>query len=636
VHIRPYTISQVAVLLLILLLLIYLRWIIRRTPAPEQAATRWVMHATGWGGLFILISLIIGITDHTLLLLLQYLRIPCFLLLFHAIARAFYSLPPMEHFGHPWEAHYVPRLILLLTGADLVYTGYRFWAFWQTGVVPLRPQLGSAPMLLAGLWVLALLLRKLWAAEEAKGLSNVSHLRCIFLAPQSDVGRFYRWFVLVVASLFAIPLSFVWFQKGPIPVWVMVSADLLVMGSLVTAAFVYLRYRLVRVGLEVRVVGAVLIIYLGLVSVLGWLISLAFLRIEGAGIPISAIIGSQMPFEFVTPPAYRQLATHLSSLLQPLVGFEVIGSLFFVIFFALYYRRTVTASVQQLLHSFGQIEQEKLAYRMTPLPWEDEFSQIVRSFNRMAQSLEQSGLEIRTYQLHLQELVEQRTAELGQEIEVRKNLELQQAIQDERSRIARESHDGLLQSLLGVRIRLNRAKQISHQQPALIQAEMLDLAGEVTQAATDLRNLINDLNADILANGLLIALHRVIERQQRTFHIPIRAELAYEAGLLLPAQELNLLRIAQEALTNSCRHSDASEIWVEMGWERQTEGAAQITLEIRDNGVGFAPDTSPKGGWGLRNMRERCEQLGASLGIQSRPGAGTAIRLTVPCPGVSR
>lgn len=263
------------------------------------------------------------------------------------------------------------------------------------------------------------------------------------------------------------------------------------------------------------------------------------------------------------------------------------------------------------------------------MPWNDEFGQIANSFNQMAHSLENSSQEIGAYQNHLQELVEQRTTELGLEIESRKNLELHQSIQEERARIARDSHDGLLQTLLGVRIRLNRGKSLSQLEPALIETEMLDLAGEVTQAAQELRNLINDLNADLLAEGLPTALDRIIRRQQRSFAIPIQARIIYDSGWLTSRQELNVLWIVQEAISNSCRHSNASKIQVAVYCESQAGKEANIELEIADNGDGFHATAVEGAGWGLKNMQSRSQQLGAHFHIDSRPGEGTLVRLTM-------
>ncbi len=414
-----------------------------------------------------------------------------------------------------------------------------------------------------------------------------------------------------------------------LPIWMLIAADILVTTAILVALFAYLSSPQAPTGLEIRVMGAGLTIFLGLISVLGWIVTLTFLRYQAPEIDPIQIFGTQMQVQFVTAALYRPQARMLSNLLSPLLWFAVGGTLFYVLLYTTYYRRTLQSSLAQIINSFGQVQQGNLAYRIPGSTWQDEFSQIGVSFNQMAHSLEESSQEVYAYQTHLQELVEQRTQELGREIESRKNLELHQAIQEERARIARESHDGLLQTLLGVRIRLNRGKYLSQQTSPHIEAEMSELAGEVTLAAQELRNLINDLNADILDNGLLVALRRVIERQQRISAILIQSQLAYEAGLLTPAQETNMLRIVQEALTNSCRHSNASKIRVTLQCEPQAGRMRRIVVEVSDNGQGFDANAVIGAGWGLKNMQSRGEQLGAHFHIHSRPGEGTTIRLTM-------
>jgi signal transduction histidine kinase len=613
-------------LLLLIFVLGYVQWAIRRQPAQEQIVTRWIMRATVWGGINVLVTAIAGITDYPPLDLAQHVRVLCALLLFHALIRAFYALPPTHDFGHPGEARYVPRLILLAAGMEALYTGYRFWSFGQTGLISVRPLWGELPLILAALTVLLLLVRKLWAAEAEAGLSVQQHLGRILTSPQSRVGSLYRWFLLVILGLIAVMLLIIGFSTRLIPVWVMVATDLLAMASLLSLTIVYLRYQFIAVGMEMRVVGGALAIFLGLISGLGWLLSLTFLGQEAPGVPISDLVGSQLRLKFQPPPAYAGVLAQLSALLLPVLWFQILGSLALTFFFALYYRRTVTAALEQMAQGLAQIEQGHLAYRLSPPPWQDELRQIVDSFNHMARSLERSQQEVKAYQQNLEDMVERRTAQLIHEIELRKNLELHQGIQEERTRIARETHDGLLQTLLGVRIRLNRGKRLSRETTPHIEEEMTELAVEVTQAAQDLRNLINDLSAEILADGLLSALGQVIQRQQANYDLPIHTELDYPKDLLPPAQELNLLRIMQEALTNLCRHSGADQAWVSMKVE-QVGGEPALLVEVRDNGSGFDPLHPAGSGWGIRNMQHRAEQLGATLSIHSQPGQGSTVKL---------
>ncbi len=629
IYIRPYTVSQVALLLLIVLILFFLYQSFRQRPDRERVDTLWIMQAVAWGGVAIFVTLISGSVDSPLVASLYYIRNLSALLLYHAFARFLYALPPVQGFGFRREEWYFSRIMLLLAGLELLYSAARIGIFWQTGDTHQRPLVLEMPLMLVGLWALLLLLRKLWSAEKSGTAGPGETLRRILSVPLTNVGTLYRWFLLIIASLIGLNLLYVTFQHSHVPVWATLVSDLLVMSSTVTLAFIYLRYHHVPVPLIVRVIGAGLVIFLGLVSSLGWLLTMTALNFQGPGIPIADVIGSQMRPLFLSPPHFPELASSISHLLWTVIWFQTAGSLAFILSFSYYYRGTLAVALQKITAGFGQVETGNLAYRIPSLPWNDEFGQIANSFNQMAQALEKTSQDVYGYQNHLKELVDQRTTELGQEIEARKNLELHQSIQAERARIARDSHDGLLQTLLGVRIRLNRGKRLSQMAPSRIQSEMLDLAGEVGLAAQELRNLINDLNADILTEGLPTALDRIIKRQQRSFGIPIRAQIGYQPGLLTPAQELNVLRIVQEAISNSCRHSNASEIGVAMQCESQAGCGAKIELEIADNGDGFQTTAVEGAGWGLKNMQSRSQQLGAYFHIHSRPGEGTFVRLTM-------
>jgi signal transduction histidine kinase len=629
--IRPYTLSQAAMLLLAGFLLVYLQVAVRRTPAAKDIHTRWMVQAIAWTWVLILLSLIIGVSEDRRIDFLAYARLGLGMFAWHAVARAIYALPPFEPFARRQEARFTSWAIAGFLSLEVCHFCLRLWRFSQTGLPQPLIWPMALPSLIASTWVLWLVMRKLWKSEDAPNLSHGQHLHRALFAPQSDVSRFYRGFLLAVFGMLLIGFLFIFMAVVivTLPLWMLVAADLLVTTAILIALFAYLVSPLATTGLEIRVMGAGLTIFLGLISVLGWIVTLTFLNYQAPGIDPMQIFGTQMQTHFVTSALYRPQAKMLSELLSPLLWFAVGGSLIYLLLYTTYYRRTLQSSLGQIIGSFGQVQQGNLSHRIPGSTWEDEFSQIGVAFNQMAQTLEESSLEVSAYQTHLQELVDQRTQELGREIESRKNQELHRAIQEERARIARESHDGLLQTLMGVRIRLNRGKYLSQQASPRIEAEMSELAGEVTLAAQELRNLINDLNADILDNGLVTALGRIIARQQRSSAIDIQSHLAYEAGLLTPAQETNVLRIVQEALTNSCRHSNASEIRVTLQCETQAGCRTKIKAEISDNGQGFDAETLTGAGWGLKNMQSRGEQLGTSVHIHSRPGQGTTIRLTM-------
>jgi signal transduction histidine kinase len=595
-----------------------------------------MMQALLWGGLNILLALLIGVMENVQISALAYLRNILGILFWHAIARGVYAMPPLEPFASRHEARITSWVAAVLLTGEVGYAAFRIWDFFHSSLFQSRPALLNLHLLLIGAWVIVLMARKLWQAErdtsaahEARQLPT--HLFQMLSSPRNHVSSFYRSFLLVALSLSLMTVGFAFWNQGYriMPAWLLISLDLLVTLALLFALFAYLSSSLAPTSLEIRVMGAGLTIFLGLISLLGWIVSLTFLKVQLPGVPVAQIVGAQMrTLFFTTPAANRPAAQMLSELLLPILWFGLGGSLVFVLIYIAYYRTTLNRSISHIVQGFRQVQQGNLAYRIPESDWQDDFSQIGISFNQMTAALEQNRRELDTYQQHLQTLVAKRTEELRHQMEIRKQLELRQGIQDERTRIAQETHDGLLQTLMGVRIRLNRGKRLSQMEAERIQTELEEMATEITQSMQDLRSLISELNEEILPNGLVTALQDAIERHRRAYSITIRADLDYPPGRLTLNQELNLLRIVQEALANASRHGGATEVWVSIRCTPEDELPTALKVQIRDNGQGFDVNHPSSGGWGLKNMQRRAEQLGALLYIQSQC-AETIVDLTI-------
>jgi signal transduction histidine kinase len=107
---------------------------------------------------------------------------------------------------------------------------------------------------------------------------------------------------------------------------------------------------------------------------------------------------------------------------------------------------------------------------------------------------------------------------------------------------------------------------------------------------------------------------------QTEFHI----DGEQDSQTIPSAIEEELYHIAQEALNNILKHAGAQCVWVHLCFS-----AAEVSLTIRDNGIGFTPTAAGNGGLGLASLKERAEKIGAVLDISSQPGAGTEIRVAV-------
>jgi signal transduction histidine kinase len=239
--------------------------------------------------------------------------------------------------------------------------------------------------------------------------------------------------------------------------------------------------------------------------------------------------------------------------------------------------------------------------------------------------LQRTTEELRARQVEL----EQALHELATlEAERRRLLERTvEATEDERRRIAAELHDGPIQHLAAIVFRLESLRaslergDIPEQAVPTITATQEELRGEVV----DLRTMITQLRPPVLDQlGLEDALHDHLEsvRQDSGLDVSIRIDLAER---LDPALETVLYRVSQEALTNIVKHAGAAHVWVSLD-----EDGAGVTLEIRDDGVGFRPEEAPTlvadGHLGLIAMRERVETVGGSWELQSAPGEGTVVR----------
>ena len=194
----------------------------------------------------------------------------------------------------------------------------------------------------------------------------------------------------------------------------------------------------------------------------------------------------------------------------------------------------------------------------------------------------------------------------------------------ERTRLAREIHDTLAQDLTAIALQLESAlRDVPNDGAANARIRTaLDVArGSLAQA----RASVLSLRADPLAGRSLSAAIAALTRRLTSetgmrvaFHERDVPSLPYET-------EVELYRIASEALTNARLHANAARIDVELAGER-----ASLALRIRDDGSGFDPEARDDARYGLVGMAERAELIGGALRIDSRPGEGTTIEVVVP------
>jgi two-component system sensor histidine kinase UhpB len=197
-----------------------------------------------------------------------------------------------------------------------------------------------------------------------------------------------------------------------------------------------------------------------------------------------------------------------------------------------------------------------------------------------------------------------------------------QAQEQERTRVARDLHDEVNQSLTGLLLRLEAAREAA---PPELEAELAETKALANQAMRELLSLARQLRPTALDDlGLTAAIAGQVEQLA---HGEIEATIATEGDFsdLGDDAQLVVYRVAQEALSNATRHSGAQRVEVHL--RRLQSGG--VELAVSDNGRGFAFDES-EGGLGIAGMRERALLIGGELTIESRPGRGTTVQLTVP------
>lgn len=204
-----------------------------------------------------------------------------------------------------------------------------------------------------------------------------------------------------------------------------------------------------------------------------------------------------------------------------------------------------------------------------------------------------------------------------------------EAVLAERSRMAREIHDSLAQGLTSISLQLECARDEVARQPARA-AEHVELArGMVRESLREARRTVWNLRPLALGESDLAgALRRVAAELTGQSAIACSHEIDGTPRPLPPDHEAALLRIGQEALTNAIRHARPKRVAVQLRYAPEC-----VTLCVRDDGRGFdlgAISARIGSGFGLLGMRERAAVLAGSLAIDSKPGEGTEVSVTLP------
>jgi signal transduction histidine kinase len=196
---------------------------------------------------------------------------------------------------------------------------------------------------------------------------------------------------------------------------------------------------------------------------------------------------------------------------------------------------------------------------------------------------------------------------------------------DERQRLAREIHDTIAQGLTGVITQVEAAHQ-SWGNEAVMRRHLDQAAGIARDSLAEARRSVQAIKPGPLdGTRLPEAVDDVASRWVETNGVGVQVRTTGERRPLHPEIEVTLLRAAQEGLANIAKHAAASRVGITLSFM-----PGVVALDIRDDGVGLAPDDMAKDqSFGLAAMRQRVEDVGGVLEVESGPGEGTAISISI-------
>jgi signal transduction histidine kinase len=201
------------------------------------------------------------------------------------------------------------------------------------------------------------------------------------------------------------------------------------------------------------------------------------------------------------------------------------------------------------------------------------------------------------------------------------------AVLEERNRIARELHDTLEQELAGITMQLDLATDCFQQAPRVAHQALQAARDMSRHSMVEARRSVWDLRCQLLEHGDLVsAISQVVEPLVSADHAKVNVTIEGTPVRLPGQKEMNLLRIAQEAVANALKHGRPRQVNIELRYT-----ATSVCLNVIDDGCGFsASQSAPTGHFGLLDMRERAHSMGSEMSVESGPGRGTRISLQVP------
>lgn len=209
-----------------------------------------------------------------------------------------------------------------------------------------------------------------------------------------------------------------------------------------------------------------------------------------------------------------------------------------------------------------------------------------------------------------------------------------QAQEDERARIARELHDQTIQSLVALSYDEHKLRRYLDESIPAADESLDRVIGTTTQVVDDLRRIIRAMRPIYLEQlGLTPALEMLAQDTRVGDRVEVIFEKQGTPRRVPPEHEMALYRITQEVLNNARRHSHADQINLSVQFKEES-----LLIVVRDNGSGFVipkdiSDWSKVGHFGIMGMHERAALIGAQIEVESVPGQGTTVKISIPLTG---
>ena len=302
--------------------------------------------------------------------------------------------------------------------------------------------------------------------------------------------------------------------------------------------------------------------------------------------------------------------------------------------------KSLTAPIQKLASVMNAIAGGDYSQR-ADITAGAELRSLSSSFNQMTGRLVRANQELRAEiqerqraedarratEQRLREAERQRSADLR-----RFAVSVQRAQEEERQRISRELHDDICQRLTGMKLRSEVLEGVVQARNKRAQKEVRGFSKELDQTIVEVRRLSSNLRPSVLDDFGLVTALRLLSKDFGKLHRINTTLNTGNAALddLDPDLEIALYRIAQEAFSNVSKHAKASNLTLNL---HRQNGA--VTLTVEDDGTGFNNEEQGRPltnshGLGLISMRERADLLGGSFHVNSAPGKGTSINVTIP------